>query len=62
MNECLRLRVKDVDFGQKMLIIRDGKRRKDRTTTLPEDVLEKLKAHLAKVKAQHHGDLQQGYG
>ena len=45
-----------------MLIIRDGNGRKDRTTTLPEAVVEELKAHLAKVKAQHHGDLQQGYG
>ena len=62
VNECLRLRVKDVDFGQQLLIIRDGKGKKDRTTTLPEIVVEKLKTHLMNVKAQHHRDLQDGYG
>lgn len=62
VNECLRLRVKDVDFGQKLLIIRDAKGRKDRTTTLPDVVVEKLKSHLAEVKAQHHRDLQKGHG
>lgn len=62
VNECLRLRVKDVDFGQKLLVIRDAKGHKDRTTTLPDGVVEKLKKHLAKVKAQHHEDLQKGLG
>ena len=62
VNECLRLRVKDVDFGQEHLIIRDGKGHKDRTTTLPQATLAGLKAHLIEVKAQHHRDLQQGYG
>jgi len=62
VNECLRLRVKDVDFGQEHLIIRDGKGHKDRTTTLPQATLAGLKAHLIEVKAQHHRDLQQGHG
>lgn len=62
VNECLRLRVKDVDFGQEHLIIRDGKGHKDRTTTLPQATLAGLKAHLVEVKAQHHRDLQQGHG
>lgn len=62
VNECLRLRVKDVDFGQMLLIIRDAKGHKDRTTTLPETVVDELKAHLADVKTQHHRDLQNGYG
>lgn len=62
VNECLRLRVKDVDFGQKLLIIRDAKGHKDRTTTLPDSAVKKLKIHLTKVKAQHHKDLQKGLG
>lgn len=62
VNECLRLRVKDVDFGQEHLTIRDGKGHKDRTTTLPQAALAGLKAHLVMVKAKHHHDLQQGCG
>ncbi len=62
VNECLLLRVKDVDFGQDCLVIRDGKGQKDRTTTLPQAAVAGLKAHLVEVKAQHHRDLQQGHG
>ena len=62
LNECLRLRVKDVDFGQQMLIIRDGKGQKDRTTTLPERIVIGLKRQLATAKRQHHADLQNGFG
>jgi integron integrase len=62
VNESLRLRVKDVDFGQEHLLIRDGKGHKDRTTTLPQAAIVGLKAHLVEVKAQHHRDLQQGHG
>ena len=62
VNECLLLRVKDVDFGQDCLVIRDGKGHKDRTTTLPQAAVAGLKAHLVEVKAQHHRDLQQGHG
>lgn len=60
--ECLRLRVKDVDFGQRLLVIRDGKGQKDRTTTLPEIVVPSLRAHLENVKSLHHSDLQSGFG
>ncbi|PIE80297.1 MAG: hypothetical protein CSA11_09205 [Chloroflexi bacterium] len=44
--ECLRLRVREVDFGQGLLIVRDGKGQKDRTTTLPRRVVPSLQAHL----------------
>jgi site-specific recombinase XerD len=44
--ECLRLRVKDVDFGQKLLIVRDGKGMKDRTTTLPQAVIPGIRQQL----------------
>ena len=62
LNECLRLRVKDVDFGQSMLVVRDGKGFKDRTTTLPEKIVPALTSHLQEVKALHHKDLQRGHG
>lgn len=62
LTECLRLRVQDVDFGQKMLVVRDGKGQKDRTTTLPDVVVPALQAQLEAVKQLHHDDLQQGNG
>lgn len=62
LTECLRLRVQDIDFGQKMLVVRDGKGQKDRTTTLPDSVISALQTHLQMVKKRHHNDLQQGYG
>lgn len=62
VNECLRLRVKDVDFGQQHIMIRDGKGFKDRTTTLPQTAVSPLRQHLETVKKQHHDDLAVGYG
>lgn len=60
--ECLRLRVKDVDFGQGLLVVRDGKGQKDRTTTLPNRIVPVLQTHMEAVRKQHHDDLQAGYG
>ncbi len=60
--ECLRLRVKDVDFAYRQLVVRDGKGQKDRVTLLPERLHRPLRLHLAKVKALHEEDLAQGYG
>jgi integron integrase len=60
--ECLRLRVKDVDFDNMKIILRDTKSNQDRLTLLPESVVPALKLHLAKVKAQHQEDLAMGYG
>ena len=48
--ECVRLRVKDVDFSYRQLTVRDGKGMKDRVTLLPERLHEPLRLHLAKVK------------
>ncbi|MFQ5401134.1 MAG: integron integrase [Anaerolineae bacterium] len=62
LTEALRLRVQDVDYGQKLLVVRDGKGQKDRTTTLPDAVVPDLQTHLQVVKRQHHEDLQRGYG
>jgi integron integrase len=62
LQECLILRVKDVDFAYRQVLLRDGKGRKDRVTTLPEAVVQPLHAHLGKVRALHQRDLAQGYG
>ena len=60
--ECIRLRVKDVDFEKRQLLIRDAKGAKDRVTVLPEKYLEELKGHMAVIKEQHNKDLSQGHG
>lgn len=48
--ECVRLRVKDIDFGYRQILVRDGKGQKDHITMLPEIVSSPLKIHLEKVK------------
>jgi len=60
--ECVRLRVKDVDFGYAHITVRDGKGAKDRVTMLPVNIAAPLRRHLAKVKAQHEQDLEDGFG
>ena len=62
LRECLKLRVKDVDFGYRQIVVRDGKGAKDRVTMLPAAVTEPLKAHLARVKELHARDLAGGFG
>lgn len=53
LKECLRLRVKDLDFGYKQIVVRDGKGGKDRFTILPEKLIEPLKKQLERVKTFH---------
>ena len=60
--ECLRLRVKDIDFERRAITVRDTKGDVDRVTMLPESVIEPLKEHLLWVKRQHQEDLAKGYG
>jgi len=60
--ECLRLRVKDIDFGSNQIMVREGKGDKDRLTMLPEKVKTKLREHLVRVKQIHARDLADGYG
>jgi len=60
--ECVRLRVKDIDFEMNQIIVRDGKGQKDRVTMLPEDVKPSLKEHLNYVKKLHEKDLAEGLG
>lgn len=60
--ECLRLRVKDVDFAQGEILIRDGKGFKDRVTVLPSSLMAPLREHMARVRALHERDLAAGGG
>ena len=60
--EALRLRIKDVDFAQREILVREGKGFKDRVTMLPISLIEPLKAHLLKVQALHNDDLKSGHG
>ncbi|HVY07705.1 MAG TPA: integron integrase [Burkholderiales bacterium] len=60
--ECLRLRVKDVDFGYGQILVRDGKGEKDRITMLPQSVTQSLQAQLRKARQLHDMDLAEGYG
>ncbi len=62
LNECLGLRVKDIDFIYNQVTIRDSKGDKDRVTMLPERVIDPLKKHLEKVRRLHERDIQKGYG
>lgn len=60
--ECVRLRVKDVEFVRKEILVRDGKGFKDRVTMLPQALVTPLRAHVAKVKALHTAELRNGLG
>lgn len=60
--ECVRLRVKDIDFGFRQVIVRDGKGRKDRITPLPDRLVVPLEEQLREVKRVHEADLADGFG
>jgi integron integrase len=60
--ECVRLRVKDIDFENHQIMVRDGKGEKDRVTVLPSFVLADLRIHLQTVRALHEKDIHEGYG
>jgi integron integrase len=60
--ECLRLRVKDLDFGNHQIIVRDGKGEDDRLTILPESLIPELQLHLRNVSFIHQKDRKAGYG
>jgi integron integrase len=62
VKEGLRLRVKDLDFAQNQLIIREAKGNKDRLTVLPQSLIAPLQAHLVQVKQIFQDDLALGYG
>lgn len=62
IKEALRLRVKDLDFQQLQIVVRDTKGNQDRVTVLPETLVGLLQAHLIQVEQMHCDDLAQGFG
>lgn len=62
LQECLQLRIQDIDFEQNQIFIHRGKGNKDRRTMLPATLKSELKKHLEDVKALHLQDLSDGFG
>ena len=60
--ECMRLRVKDVDFERRQIVIRDGKGAKDRQVPLPDSVRDRLKTAIERARILHAQDLAEGHG
>jgi len=60
--ECAQLRIKDIDFDARQVIVRSGKGDKDRVTLLPDLLCKELPAHLERVRAQHKKDRRAGAG
>jgi integron integrase len=62
LQECLELRVKDVDFDRREITVRRGKGQKDRRVMLPDALRDPLRQHLGAVRAVHQADLAAGSG
>lgn len=60
--ECLKLRIKDLDFARSAITVRSGKGNKDRQTLLPESLRDSLMEHRRRMESQHAGDLHRGSG
>lgn len=60
--ECLRLRVKDVDFDRNQIVVRSGKGDKDRITMLPDSLKGTLMTHLDRMRILWEADIREGYG
>jgi len=60
--EALRLRIKDIDFERREIIVRRGKGQKDRHTVLPGKLVDPLRGHLELVRARHGADVEEGCG
>ena len=60
--ECLSLRVKDIDFAYRQIVVRDGKGARDRATMLPENLVQPLQRHLGRVRSLHQRDRREGFG
>jgi integron integrase len=60
--ECLRLRVKDIDFNNRQIVVHDGKGADDRVTTLPASLIPALREQIQQVRMLHQQDLSDGFG
>ncbi len=62
ITEAIRLRVQDIDYEMKQVIVRSGKGVKDRVSTFPAALIPLIENHLVTVKTWHEQDLLQGFG
>jgi integron integrase len=62
LQECLELRVKDIDFDRREVVVRRGKGQKDRRVMLPDAVRDRLREHLEVVRDRHARDVAAGFG
>ena len=62
VSECLRLRIKDIDFDMNQICVREGKGNKDRITLLPQTLIEKIAEQIQFVSQLHQRDLNNGFG
>lgn len=62
VSECLRLRIKDIDFAMQQIIVREGKGKKDRVTLLPASLIDRLQEQCLFVSSLHKKDLSDGFG
>ncbi len=60
--ECVRLRLKDLDFQYKTITVRDGKGEKDRITPMPDSLIPHLQRQVERVRLLHDEDLSAGFG
>lgn len=62
ITECLRLRIKDLDFANHQIIVRDGKGENDRATILPDSLVSDLKSQIEIARLIHQRDMKEGFG
>ena len=62
VNECLRMRIKDIDFEYRTITVRDGKGANDRVTVLPDSLILPIKEHFDRIKMLHADDIAKGFG
>lgn len=62
ITECVRLRIIDLDFSYKQIIVRDSKGKKDRAVPIPDKLATELQNQVLRVKAKHDEDLKAGFG
>ncbi len=62
LNECVSLRVQDIDFDYRQIMVRNAKGEKERATVLPDGLREDLRRQIEKVSVMHKNDLENGYG
>jgi integron integrase len=60
--ECIRLRIQDVEVGNGLIYVRDGKGGKDRTTLLPQKIAAELESHIKRTLEIHQQDKEEGFG